>query len=119
MPPMRTWFGGPDGGRGDRDLPRRLSAERGLALAARSRAAPTASRRSPSTPGTTPSRCYLPFALNVLSLRGDKICDVTAFISRTGENPDPEVLARMPEQAFDPRALAAAFGKFGLPERLD
>ena len=41
------------------------------------------------------------------------------FICRTGEDPDPEVLARMPEQAFDERALAAAFGNFGLPERLD
>ncbi|MFL5870031.1 MAG: sigma-70 family RNA polymerase sigma factor [Solirubrobacterales bacterium] len=62
---------------------------------------------------------YLPFALNVLTLRGDKIAEIDAFITRTGENPDPDVLQRMPEQRFDERALAAAFGNFGLPARLD
>ena len=63
--------------------------------------------------------CYLPFALNVLTLRGDKISDVTAFITRSIEDPDPELMARMPEQAFDNSRLRAAFGNFGLPERLD
>ncbi len=61
---------------------------------------------------------FLPFALNVLTLRGEQISDVTAFISRTIEDPGREAMARMPEQAFDPRSLAAAFGRFGLPDRL-
>ena len=62
---------------------------------------------------------YLPFALNVLTLRGDRISDVVAFITRSTENPAREVMARMPEQPFDASRLAAAFGNFRLPERLD
>jgi RNA polymerase sigma-70 factor, ECF subfamily len=58
------------------------------------------------------------FALNVLTLRGDRISEVDAFLTRSTENPDREVLARLPEQAFDPARLAAAFENFGLPEEL-
>lgn len=62
---------------------------------------------------------YLPFALNVLTLRGEKISDVTAFICRSTESTDPESYARYPEEPIDAERLAAAFGNFGLPERLD
>jgi hypothetical protein len=62
---------------------------------------------------------YLPFALNVLTLRGDKISEVTAFITRSTEDPDREVLARLPEQDFQAQRLAAAFERFGMPARLD
>jgi RNA polymerase sigma-70 factor (ECF subfamily) len=62
---------------------------------------------------------YLPFALNVLTLRGDRISDVTAFIARSTPVPDREVIARLPEQPADPGRLAAAFENFGLPSRLD
>jgi RNA polymerase sigma-70 factor (ECF subfamily) len=61
---------------------------------------------------------YLPFALNVLALRGDRVGDVTAFITRSTRDPDREVIARLPEQPPDPGRLAAAFQNFGLPERL-
>jgi RNA polymerase sigma-70 factor (ECF subfamily) len=62
---------------------------------------------------------YLPFALNVLTLRGERISDITAFIARSTPTPDREVLARLPEQPADPMRLMAAFERFGLPERLD
>jgi RNA polymerase sigma-70 factor (ECF subfamily) len=62
---------------------------------------------------------YLPFALNVLTLRGDRISDITAFISRATPVPDREVIARLPEQPADPERMAAAFENFDLPERLD
>jgi RNA polymerase sigma-70 factor (ECF subfamily) len=65
-----------------------------------------------------PSRAYLPFALNVLSFRDREIVNVTAFIIRSTESPDPEAYERHPEQPFDERRLAAAFWRFGLPERL-
>ena len=61
---------------------------------------------------------YLPFALNVLTLRGERISDVTAFIARSTERP-PRVLRALPEQPADPMRLMAAFERFGLPERLD
>jgi len=64
------------------------------------------------------SGAYLPFALNLLSFRGREISNVTAFIIRSTESPDPETYERHPEQPFDERRLAAAFWRFGLPERL-
>ena len=64
-------------------------------------------------------RAYLPFALNVLSFRGERISDVTAFIARATPVPDREVIARLPEQPADPTRLAAAFENFALPARLN
>ena len=63
-------------------------------------------------------QAYLPFALNVLSFRGDQVSDVTAFIVRSTEATDPEAYLRFPEQPFDSQRLAVAFGRFGVPERL-
>jgi RNA polymerase sigma-70 factor (ECF subfamily) len=65
-----------------------------------------------------PAQAYLPFALNVLSLRGDRISDVTAFIVRSIDADEPEAYVRFPEQAIDARRLAGAFERFGVPERL-
>jgi RNA polymerase sigma-70 factor (ECF subfamily) len=62
---------------------------------------------------------YLPFALSVLSFRGAQISNVTAFIVRSIDASDPEAYERFPEQPIDSRGLLAAFGRFGLPERLD
>jgi RNA polymerase sigma-70 factor (ECF subfamily) len=62
---------------------------------------------------------YLRFALNVLTLRGDRISEIDAFLTRSTEDPDRAVLARLPEQPFDPARVWAAFERFGLPERLD
>jgi RNA polymerase sigma-70 factor (ECF subfamily) len=61
---------------------------------------------------------FLPFALNVLTLRGRQISDVTAFVARSTEA-EPEAYARWPEQPADPRRLAGTFERFGLPDRLD
>jgi len=62
---------------------------------------------------------YMPFALNVLTLRGKLIQDVTAFIVTVAPSADREVVASMPEHAVDPAMLEAAFGQFDMPERLD
>src|SRR4051794_38892440 len=64
-------------------------------------------------------QAYLPFALNVLTLRGREITNVTAFINRSIEASDPEAYERFPEQPADPRTLEGTFGRFGLPDRLD
>jgi RNA polymerase sigma-70 factor, ECF subfamily len=61
---------------------------------------------------------YLPFALNVLTLRGSQISDVTAFVARSTDRPEPEVYQRWPEQPAAPRSLAAFFERFGLPDRV-
>ena len=62
---------------------------------------------------------FRPFALEVLTLRGALISEVDAFVTRPTERADPDALARWVEQPDDPEQLLAAFGRFGLPDRLD
>jgi len=64
-------------------------------------------------------QAYLAFALNVLTFRGDKVSDVTAFIVRSTEATEDEAYERYPEQPADPERLSGAFERFGLPTRLD
>ena len=114
MPPLETWFQGSDALRvflagwplsGLWDWrPIRVRANGQVALAFYS--------------WDPDEEAYMPFALNVLTFRGDQISDVTAFIARATPVPDREVIARLPEQPADPDRLAAAFENFGLPERL-
>jgi RNA polymerase sigma-70 factor (ECF subfamily) len=61
---------------------------------------------------------YRPFALDVLTLQGARIQEVTAFIVRTTQIPD-SAFARWPEQPVDPEMVRAVFERFGLPTRLD
>jgi RNA polymerase sigma-70 factor, ECF subfamily len=115
MPPLRTWFGGRDsievflvgspmsGQWRWRPLRVRANGQEALAFYSWDEA----------------EGSYMPFALNVLTFKGERIADVTAFITRAAPAPDREVVARMPEHPFDPASLAAAFQNFGLPERLD
>jgi RNA polymerase sigma-70 factor (ECF subfamily) len=64
------------------------------------------------------ANAYLPFALNVLTFRERMIIDVTAFIVRATEAPEPEAYVRFPEQPIDRARLSAAFERFGLPPGL-
>jgi RNA polymerase sigma-70 factor (ECF subfamily) len=61
---------------------------------------------------------YRPFALNVLTVRGAQISDITSFITRTEPAPERLHLARWPEEPADPRRLVAFFERFGLPDEL-
>jgi RNA polymerase sigma-70 factor, ECF subfamily len=63
-------------------------------------------------------QAYLPFALDVLTLEGRKIKEVTAFIIRSPEG-DAEVFARWPEQPPDPSRVESIFRRLGLPDRLE
>jgi RNA polymerase sigma-70 factor, ECF subfamily len=65
------------------------------------------------------AEAYLPFALDVLTLRGAQIQEVTAFIARSTEGQDREALARWPDQPPDPSKVVDIFERFGLPTRLD
>jgi RNA polymerase sigma-70 factor (ECF subfamily) len=62
---------------------------------------------------------YLPFALDVLTLDGARIKEITSFITRSTEGRDPHFYDRWPEQPSDLSHVAAAFERFGLPGRLD
>jgi RNA polymerase sigma-70 factor (ECF subfamily) len=61
---------------------------------------------------------YLPFALDVLTLEGAQIKEVTAFIARSTAVPDPKVFARWPDEPADEDKVAAIFERCGLPSRL-
>ena len=63
--------------------------------------------------------CFLPFALDVLTLSGERIKEVTAFIARSAEERDPDAFARYPDEPVDAAKVAATFERFGLPARLD
>jgi RNA polymerase sigma-70 factor (ECF subfamily) len=62
---------------------------------------------------------HLPFALDVLTLEGDRIKEVTAFIVRTTDLPDRDAFKRWPEQPLDARRAEAVFGRAGLPDHVD
>jgi len=65
-----------------------------------------------------PAGAYLPFALNVLSLRDGLVSDVTAFIVRSTAADEPEAYVMFPRQPMDGRRLAGTFERFGLPAEL-
>ncbi len=62
---------------------------------------------------------YRPFALNVLTLRGEQVSDVTAFIARSAQPRDREVFERYPDEPVDASKVGAVFERFGMPARLD
>ena len=61
---------------------------------------------------------YLPFALDVLTLRGDRIREVTSFIVRSTASEDPEYYQDYPDQPLDDEQVAGKFAVLGLPARL-
>ena len=62
---------------------------------------------------------HLPFALDVLTLQGDRIKEVTAFIVRTTDLPDRDAFKRWPEQPLDERRAELVFARAGLPDHVD
>jgi RNA polymerase sigma-70 factor (ECF subfamily) len=115
MPPLRTWFRG-------HDALRIFLAGWPLSGAWRWRTVETRANGQPALAfyvWDPDEESYLPFALNVFTLRGDRISDVTAFVSRSTEPPEREAYERWPDQPADPLRLAATFQNFDLPERLD
>jgi RNA polymerase sigma-70 factor (ECF subfamily) len=114
MPPLRTWFSGREG---------IATFLEGWPLSGQWRWRPVYVRAN-GQPALAfyswdpDEGAYMPFALNVLTLRDRKISDITAFIIRNPESADREVVARLPEQPTDPERLETAFRAFGLPDRL-
>ena len=114
MPPLRTWFRGREG-------IARFLAGGPLSGAWRWRQVRARANGQPALGFYTwdPEQgSYLPFALNVLTLRGQQISDVTAFVARSTELPERHVYARWPQQPADPARLLATFERFDLPGRL-
>jgi len=112
MPPLPTWFRGTDGITGFlrfgplsgewrwRHLPARVNGQ--LASAAYQ--------------WSDEEQAYLPFALDTITLEGDRIKEVTAFITRMADSADREFYARWPDQPLDRARFT--FERFGLPASL-
>ena len=67
-----------------------------------------------------PERADLPFALNVMSMGdGGLVSDVTAFIVRAADSPDPADYRNFPSRPMNERQLAGSFSRFGVPARLN
>ena len=115
MPPLASWYTGTEGLRGFLEVGPLSGEWRWKHAYVRASGQPALAFYA----WDAEEGAYLPFALNVLTLRGGRISDVTAFICRSTESADPESYARFPEEPFDPQRLAAAFENFGLPERLN
>ena len=112
MPPLASWFRGLDDVRG-------FLARGPLSGQWRWRRVATTANGQPAVGAYTwdeGEQAYLPFALDVLTLEGDRVKEVTAFITRVMEGRDPEYYARFPEQELDP--VRNVFERFGLPPRV-
>jgi RNA polymerase sigma-70 factor (ECF subfamily) len=64
-------------------------------------------------------QAYLPFALDVLTIEGGRIKEVTAFIARSSEERGREVLADFPDTEPDQGKVVSVFERCGLPARLE
>jgi RNA polymerase sigma-70 factor (ECF subfamily) len=114
MPPLATWYSGRDGISTWARLSPMSGAWRWRATYTRANGQPALGFYS----WDEDQQAYLPFALNVITLSGREVSNVTAFICRSIESPDPEAYKNFPEQPADPQSLSGFFERFGLPERL-
>ena len=115
MPPLATWYT-------PRDAIAIWARDHALTEAERWRVVRTRANAQPALAfysWVKPTGPYLPFALNVLTFRDDLVSDVTAFIVRSINAPEPEAYEHFTTQAMDSRRLEGVFGRFGLPAAVD
>ncbi|MFL5834511.1 MAG: sigma factor [Solirubrobacterales bacterium] len=62
-------------------------------------------------------KTHVPFSLDVLTVAGDRIREVTAFVVRPADTKDG--YSRWPDRAADPSRVDAVFRRFGLPDHVD
>jgi RNA polymerase sigma-70 factor (ECF subfamily) len=112
MPPLASWFGGRDQiGAFLRGFP--LSgAWRWRHVTAHANAQPALGCYA----WDPDAAAFLPFALEVITLEGGRIKEITAFVNRSTDVQAREDLAHWPELDVDPRGVS--FERFGLPDRL-
>src|SRR3954453_16988496 len=113
MPPLPAWFTG-------HDTLREFMAFGPLSGGWRWRQVPAAANGQAAVGSYAwyePDQAYRPFALDVLTLEGDKIKAITSFINRSTDSRDPEHYVRFPEQP--PEHTLVVFELFGLPDRVD
>jgi RNA polymerase sigma-70 factor (ECF subfamily) len=114
MPPLASWFGPRD----EMEQFLRLFPMSGMW---RWKGVPVSANGQPAIgfyAWDDDAAAYLPFALNVLTFRGDKVADVVAFAVRSIEPDEREKYHRWVDQPADDLRLRGTFEAFGLPEKL-
>jgi RNA polymerase sigma-70 factor (ECF subfamily) len=114
MPPLASWFSGRDSIRVFLEGWPLSGAWRWRPIAVRSNGQPAVAYYA----WDEDEQAYLPFALKVLSFRGELISDATSFVARATDIPADGSYARWVDEPIDPDRLYAAFESFALPERL-
>jgi RNA polymerase sigma-70 factor (ECF subfamily) len=114
MPPLASWYGGIESVEGFlRGGP--LSGEWDW----RHRAAPLRPNGQLAVGTyTVLDGVHLPFSLDVLTLRGERIAAIDAFVVRVLDSADEDGYSRWPDFAVDPERVESVFRRFGLPDRL-
>ncbi len=115
MPPLASWFG-------PRDVMARFLELFPLSGMWRWRTRLTTANGQPAIgfyAWEDEHRAYMPFALNVLTFRGDEVVDVVAFAVRAIDATEREKYHRWVDEPPDEKRLAGTFQRFGLPDRLD
>ncbi len=115
MPPLASWFG-------PRDVFARFLALFPLSGAWKWKTRVTTANGQPAIgfyAWDDDAGTHLPFALNVLTLKGDKVSDVVAFAVRSIEPSEREKYHRWVDQPADEKRLEGTFERFGLPPKLD
>ena len=115
MPPLASWFEGRDG-------IAIWAAGWPLSGAWRWRTVSTSANCQPALgfyAWSEQDGAFRPFALNVLSLRGAAVSQVTAFIARSAAPREREVFANYPDEPVDPARFADVFERFALPASLE
>ncbi len=115
MPPLASWYG-------PRDAVAEFLVGWPLSGAWRWKALPARANGQPALGYYTWDEAegrFLPFALNVLTLEGDKVREINEFVVRTTDVPDPRAFERWVEHPADAPRVIAVFERFGLPEALE
>ena len=117
MPPLASWYGGRDGGLPEVEVFLRNGPLNGE-WRWRHHAGTANGQLAVGTYTWIESAgTHLPFSLDVLTLDGERIHEVTAFVVRLAEVPDG--YSRWPDYEPDPRLVESVFRRFDLPDHID
>ncbi|HVX47569.1 MAG TPA: sigma factor-like helix-turn-helix DNA-binding protein, partial [Mycobacteriales bacterium] len=114
MPPLSTWYG-------SRDAIAVWARTSSLSGDWQWKVIPTRANAQPALAfysWNETAAVYEPFALNVLTLRGGLVSDVTAFIVRSTADAEETAYQRFPEQPLDRARFGGIFARLGLPAQL-
>ena len=113
MPPLSSWYHGLESIRRFLEMGPLSGAWRWQRLAGQANGQPTVAAYT----WRDDEGCYRPFALDVLTLRGDRIVQITSFIVRSDAEVE-EGHADYPNHPVDWSKVESVFARFGLPDRL-